>query len=784
MQADAVGPSEDFRLTIKRISDDLDSDEVLTLKYLCNDNIPNKRLEEIKTGLDLFDVLCNKNLVTAEDTKYLAECLYTIRRADLLRSHLRLTFSDVKQLMSSSGPLLDPFRVMIMNVIECMGSSEVKELAFCLAEYLPKKYTKYTSGYTLLMALERCGQLGPDNLDMLEHLVEKTVEDESALLDIREYKAKRRLMNSQQQVDPTTALKLVIRPTEPPLVKLIETTSPQKLVIEPPTQPRRVEVQSRTGAGENGGPLSAGPMQCGQKLGQLPFGDDDWVDSTCSGACGEAQAEKPGPAEAVGGKINLPNDPYHREIDEKLPSLQDEAGRVTMRKRPERPREEDCWNIGGATGGHDDIEPSDLKKQQENDISSFEDATMATGHQRDENGKAHLFLPPNTHWQPAEPAAIQTKRDPMLPSFLYEPELVGSVGTQPGELDLAPPDNEPVVEENEVALPSMLDNFHGDEDAHPTEADELSIHAPPTQSDIPESLEDNNPMPSLPVLDIPVGGEHVGKKKFEEMELELQKLREEIDKHENDMPSYKIKSDPRGICIIINNVKFHKAPGGRLLKERHGSDVDQENLRFIFSKLKFKIQTYQNLTRDDIMGVVKKAAHQTDHSAYDCFAFCILTHGSKGNLFGVGGLPVDVLTITENFKGLNCPTLQGKPKLFFIQACQGNTNQIGFRTRIAEDSDNGGETPSLLPNEADFLIGYATLPGFVSYRSETHGSWYITMLVQMLEQHSDRHDLLSIMIKVNEEVAKASAMIEGGIYKQSPMPWPTLRKKVFLKTSD
>jgi hypothetical protein len=38
------------------------------------------------------------------------------------------------------------------------------------------------------------------------------------------------------------------------------------------------------------------------------------------------------------------------------------------------------------------------------------------------------------------------------------------------------------------------------------------------------------------------------------------------------------------------------------------------------------------------------------------------------------------------------------------------------------------------------------------------------------------------MIKVNEEVSKASALIEGGIYKQSPMPWPTLRKKVFLKT--
>jgi hypothetical protein len=110
MQADAVGPSEDFRLKIKKISDDLDSDEVQTLKYLCNDNIPSKRLEEIKSGLDLFDVLCNKNLVTAEDDRFLAECLFMIRRIDLLGRHLRLARRDVELTIKMNGPLLDPFR--------------------------------------------------------------------------------------------------------------------------------------------------------------------------------------------------------------------------------------------------------------------------------------------------------------------------------------------------------------------------------------------------------------------------------------------------------------------------------------------------------------------------------------------------------------------------------------------------------------------------------------------------------------------------------------------------
>ena len=43
-----------------------------------------------------------------------------------------------------------------------------------------------------------------------------------------------------------------------------------------------------------------------------------------------------------------------------------------------------------------------------------------------------------------------------------------------------------------------------------------------------------------------------------------------------------------------------------------------------------------------------------------------------------------------------------------------------------------------IPNEADFLLSYATLPGYVSYRSSTHGSWYITKLVEMLDIHANR----------------------------------------------
>ena len=57
-------------------------------------------------------------------------------------------------------------------------------------------------------------------------------------------------------------------------------------------------------------------------------------------------------------------------------------------------------------------------------------------------------------------------------------------------------------------------------------------------------------------------------------------------------------------------------------------------------------------------------ASNDDHSDSDCFAMAILSHGDDGTIFGTdGSFPIN--TLVAPLKG--CPTLLGKPKLFFIQ---------------------------------------------------------------------------------------------------------------------
>ena len=58
-----------------------------------------------------------------------------------------------------------------------------------------------------------------------------------------------------------------------------------------------------------------------------------------------------------------------------------------------------------------------------------------------------------------------------------------------------------------------------------------------------------------------------------------------------------------------------------------------------------------------------------DHSDYDAFACCFLTHGKLGVLYTSDAKPIRILDIVEYFDDLHCESLRGKPKMFFIQAC-------------------------------------------------------------------------------------------------------------------
>uniref|UniRef100_A0A668AMX8 Caspase-8 n=1 Tax=Myripristis murdjan TaxID=586833 RepID=A0A668AMX8_9TELE len=231
----------------------------------------------------------------------------------------------------------------------------------------------------------------------------------------------------------------------------------------------------------------------------------------------------------------------------------------------------------------------------------------------------------------------------------------------------------------------------------------------------------------------------------------------------------------RGFCLIVNNYDFSNSI--KQLNNREGTDIDQRCLEKVFKWLGFEVETEKNCARDKMLSVVQKL-RTMDHSQMDCFVCCILSHGQDRGVFGVDGQEVQLKELTEPFSALQCPSLREKPKLFFIQACQGTYEQQAVCIQSDGPVCSDAQVPkNSIPADADILMSMATVPHYVSYRDKKQGSWFIQLLCQNLVQMvPSGYHLMDILTKVNADVSQKTDSY--GEKKQMPQPAFSLRKKV------
>ncbi|XP_056148616.1 caspase-8 [Lampris incognitus] len=247
---------------------------------------------------------------------------------------------------------------------------------------------------------------------------------------------------------------------------------------------------------------------------------------------------------------------------------------------------------------------------------------------------------------------------------------------------------------------------------------------------------------------------------------------------------YELTKIPRGICLIINNEQFL----GIELKDRPGTQEDERALRGIFIRLGFEIRVYNDLTANGIRQVLEDLRRQSFDNA-DALVVCVLSHGEMGCVFGTDEQKVTLRELTQPFTSGRAKTLAKKPKLFFIQACQGRQYQMGAMPCLPRLKEGVGDRQSTfeedagpihmesVPWDADFLVGMATVEDCKSFRNTTSGSIYIQELCRQLERSAERHeDILTVLTRVNREVSKGVFLS----YKQMPEPKYTLTKKLVL----
>jgi len=228
----------------------------------------------------------------------------------------------------------------------------------------------------------------------------------------------------------------------------------------------------------------------------------------------------------------------------------------------------------------------------------------------------------------------------------------------------------------------------------------------------------------------------------------------------------------RGIFILINQMKDFDANTGDFYEkdrqETQKADLDGTALKALFEDLGFEVRPYENRTKGQMRDILM-ALQKEDCTEKICFACAILTFGKDGMLYGTDG-SIDIKQLAKDVS--KAKIFKGKPKFFIIQTSTGET-EIPRPT----DSDAPAETRMIkLPLFADFLYYQSTTPGFELYGDDS-GSWFVQQLVKVFREHAHNEDVLSMLTRVNERVAKLRLK---GKLPQLPSITSQLRKDLRL----
>ena len=207
---------------------------------------------------------------------------------------------------------------------------------------------------------------------------------------------------------------------------------------------------------------------------------------------------------------------------------------------------------------------------------------------------------------------------------------------------------------------------------------------------------------------------------------------------------YDMNNNPRGLCLILNNVKFENED-----LNRPGAVKDKDRLESLFKNLRFEVTIKEDLTSQELVKAAIEFGAKV-HEHYDAFVFIVMSHGGDRDcILGVDGMETTVKSLISEFHGGRCPSLKGKPKVFIIQACRGPQGDTDFTNSSSGNDFNLQEVPttseaqiisqpydtalstdstlsrSVFLPDADFVVAFATAPGYAAYRDSDKGSWFI-----------------------------------------------------------
>lgn len=206
----------------------------------------------------------------------------------------------------------------------------------------------------------------------------------------------------------------------------------------------------------------------------------------------------------------------------------------------------------------------------------------------------------------------------------------------------------------------------------------------------------------------------------------------------------------RGIALVFCHMNF------AVMAKRNGTDKDRDDICSTLSGLDFDVRVFNDLRRKELLRTLKNVSRE-DHSENDCLVVVVMSHGDQGVLYA-SDKKYYVDSLWEKFTGNACPSLIGKPKLFFVQASrerqpgkkgEGGREEESQASVDVVDSPNDSSALYFIPTMADFLVMYSTYDGYYSGKDPLQRSCLIQSLCMELDENGRERDLLALLTGVS-----------------------------------
>ncbi|XP_029425349.1 caspase-14-like isoform X2 [Nannospalax galili] len=194
-----------------------------------------------------------------------------------------------------------------------------------------------------------------------------------------------------------------------------------------------------------------------------------------------------------------------------------------------------------------------------------------------------------------------------------------------------------------------------------------------------------------------------------------------------------------------------------VIQDRPGAQHDVAALEDLCQALDFKATLRTDPTAQAFWEELVQFRERLDThpDPVSCALVALMAHGGpQGQLLGADGREVQAEALVQELS--RCQALQGRPKIFLLQACRGGNRDPSVGPRALPWYWRWLQAPLAIPTQADVLQIHVDASGCVAYRDEK-GSDFIQMLVEVIRANPGG-DLLELLTEVNRRVCELDVL--------------------------